>query len=1294
MDATSWRVFLEDLNLAYRMRPLQRRSGSHIDYTMKQLRNQESGHFQPQLEFWKLEYASLPQVLPLMPMARFPTRPSAQASFKTHYAWREIDSDLLSHIKTACRIIGVTPFHFHLAAVQALLAASLGIQDITIGVADSNRVNKAFAETVGFFMNLLPVRFEVSKDLGFSQLARNTARKVFAALENSAVPFDMILDTLKVPRSSSHTPLFQVAVNYRNGSLQDVPLGSNTMTMNDAQDARNPYDMSFGIVEISPTCSMVEITFQESLYGLPACHDILDTLVRLLRTFAANPNHLVGECQVNRPEDVFKALDLGHGPQIRFDWPSTLSKRVLNMCHMHAEKAAITDKSSTIPYSELITRINSLAAALHKVGCVPGSRVAVLCEPSTDFIISLLAILHVGGVYVPLDVSLPPARHESIIHESEPSLLLDHAATGRISDNLAQKFHLSKIRVDDINKAVKAIPCAAEPNSPAFLLFTSGSTGNPKGLILSQANFVNFIAAKSDALGLAQGCESVLQQSSFGFDMSLVQTFSALANGGTLVIVPADARRDPGEITQLILRHRITLTIATPSENISWLQYGSSSLDQCSSWRNACMGGEPVPSQLQREFKRLNIPGMTLTDWYGPTEITAAATFRTVPMDVEDDDTESKSTVGKPLANCFISILDPQHRPLPVGMWGEICIGGAGVALGYLNLPTQTAQKFISSDSSDDSSDDSTGRVYRTGDMGRLNPDRTLTLMGRIDGDTQVKLRGLRIELMEVEAALLSASMGALLSVVVSVRGDVLIAHAVATSESRFGNDEAHSLLNRLPLPQYMHPALVIMIDRLPVTSNGKVDRKAVGTLPVPENSWTASAQPGRKLSLKEGELSLLWLKVLAGGKHKLGPDSDFFLEGGNSTRLIKLQHAIMQEMGISISARDLYQASTLRRMAALIDAQQQEGQLLEDTEIDWATETAVTPTTTLPPLSPVGALPAKRCRNAEDGIQVLLTGATNFLGGATLKALIHAPSVSTIHCVAIPPDEQDHLPASRKVTCYTGTLSSPTLGLSQTEYTVLQSCTDVILHAGASGHCLNSYPSLRAPNVHSTRFLASLAITQSIPLLYLSSNRVTLLSGDTSVPPVSMASHPPPTTRAEGFTASKWASECFLENVVRHLDSNSLAIEIHRPCVTISDQAPSSDALNAILRYSLLMKCVPSYAKMEGYFDFKNVDDVASELASAALSLALADQLTEGGAVGIRYRHHSSHIKVPMDNVKGYLEEIHGCSFEELDIQQWIRNAVNVGMDPLIATYIESLVEGGNTLRFAYLGEGVGQSS
>lgn len=1271
MDGMSLHLFWRDLHVIYQMQTPQHNTGTCIEYASQMLQVKQTQIMRSHMQYWKDEYASLPRVLPLLPMARARARP-LMLTYETHHVYREIDHDQMAALKKTCQALRITPFHFHLSIIQVLVARYAGTQDICIGVADANRADERFANTIGFFLNLLPVRFQVLDGDNFSELAQAAARKVFAALANSSVPFDTILDQVNVPRSAAHTPLFQIAINYRMGAVWEVPLGDCRMTMSDVQDARNPYDLSFGIIDTSSGTSMVELAGQGSLYDADACQTILNTYMRLLRIFTNTPTLSVQDCQLNDPSDVSSALTLGRGPRVEFDWPQTLAGRMQMIYGAHGSNVAVKDRSQSLTYSQLAERVNSIAGRIREAQCRPGSRIAVLCEPSVDFIVSMLAILHIGAVYVPLDISLPLARHVSIIRSCQPSLLLYHAATEVLAEDLTGDagYALLSARVDEMQAHRELIPCLAEPDCAAVLLFTSGSTGTPKGILLSQSNFVNHLALKTHALGLQQ--ELVLQQSSMGFDMSLIQVFCALANGGTLVIAPVEARRDPVEITQIMLREQITLTIATPSEYLMWLQYGTGSLEKHSAWRHACMGGESVSDQLKGEFRRLELPSLTLTNCYGPTEITAAATFQRISLRSAEA-VESPHAVGKALPNYSVYIVDHEGQPLPVGLQGEICIGGAGVSLGYLDLPDQTAQRFIRDIAA--TTGDRYQTMYRTGDRGRLLSDGTLIYLGRLDGDTQIKLHGVRIELGEIEAAILEVARNLLSHVVVTAREDVLVAHAIFAPGQTATDAELQHLLTRLHLPQYMCPARLVVLDDLPTNANGKVDRKALQELPLPEGE-KSSPQEG-KMTLREGELRILWEKVLPDLKNaqRLSPKSDFFLEGGNSLRLMKLQGAIKEAMEVSISTHKLYQACTLRQMAACIDNCRDAP---AEEYVDWSQETAV----------PDTILAAARDRQKKwsqriprDRINVLVTGSTSFLGIGILKTLIDDETVRQIHCVAVLPDEEQKLPRSAKVVAYTGSLSSPTLGLGRADCEQLQSTVDVIVHAGSSGHCLNHYSSLRVPNVYSTQLLASFAVRWAVPLLYLSSNRVGLLCGDTAPLPVSMASFPPPTDGKEGFTASKWASECFLENLAACVP---LPIQVHRPCVVVGTEAPNSDALNAILKYSTLMRAVPRFDRVEGYLDFQPVEDAAREIAEEVVAFA-----KHSPAAGpVRFRHHSGKVKVPVQEYRTYMEQTHGHAFEELAIKEWIAKALQAGIDPLITTYLEGIVERAELVSFPYLGE------
>ncbi|EAW16804.1 putative hybrid NRPS/PKS enzyme [Aspergillus fischeri NRRL 181] len=1256
MDGVSWHLFLRDLDLAYRLRLLPSIEREYIDWTEKQFQSAQRGDFTRQLDYWRKQYSPPLSVMPLLPMARTTSR-KPLTTYDSHVVSAEIDRELVSHIRKVSQSLRVTSFHFHLAVIQSILCRLLKIEDLCIGVADANRTSEAHSGTVGFFLNLLPVRFNAKEHSTFQDLVSSTKRTILEALSNSETPFDLILDDLKVVRSAEHSPLFQVAVNYRMGAMLQVPLGDGTMEMASADDAKNPYDLSFGITETATGACLLELTSQKQLYTEHVTELLLQMYVDVLRAASDNPSLPVNQLPVTLESRSGKTLAVAKGPRVEYSWPSTLWERFDAIQKSFPEETAIKDGNSDMSYSQLARRVEQLAATLISQGVAAGDTVGVLLHPSIDAIACMLASLRVGCIYTPLDTRLPRARLSTIVDGCKASLVLYHAATHDVALELGKFARLAN--VDDIRGTVQAhVAAIAPPSNPtSFLFYTSGSTGAPKGILLTQQNFVNHLAAKTDKLAL--GREVVLQQSSLGFDMSVVQTFCALGNGGTLVIAPEEARGDPVALSTLMAKERVTLTITTPSEYSLLLRFGLEQLQKPYVWRHACMGGEVVSRQLVQQFCQLDHPDLQLTNCYGPTEITAAATFQDIPLQLEGQSTTDGSLVGKPLPNYSVYIMDASGSPVPIGIAGEICIGGAGVSLGYLNFPEQTDVKFVQ-DPFASPEDIASGwtKMYRTGDMGRLLEDGTLVFMGRMDGDNQVKLNGVRIELDGIANSILASGHDLVSEAVVTVRAGLgsgspfLVAHVVPLGD-HVDDSRLQQLARDLPLPPYMLPSVVIALDRLPTHANGKVDRKAVMALPLPTHCAESAAGTGignaRHLSLAEGELCLLWEKG-----------------------------AIKQSIGVSIPIAELYQFPTLGQMARRISRRKEEHQASHTSVIDWDSETSLTQDLISAAQSQYSTHQAK----SHDRQEILLTGSTTFLGKTILQSLLHNPLVERVHCVAVTPEDASLLPSSDKIIIYTGNLLTPNLGLSQTEMAVLQSSLDVIIHAGSTGHCLNNYSSLRTANLGSTRFLAGLALSHRIPIHFISSNRVTLLTGNTILPPVSVSSSLPNPDGSEGFTASKWACERFLESAAA-LEAG-LPVTIHRPCAVIGDEAPNEDALNALLKHSKLTRCVPRFENFEGYLDFDDVHRVAGAIAADALSTAESKE----SKPATRFVHHSSGHKVSMKDFRGRMETLFACPFEEVSMAEWIERALQAGIDPLITGYLEAMTMKGETIRFPFMGE------
>ncbi|RYP51972.1 hypothetical protein DL768_002768 [Monosporascus sp. mg162] len=442
---------------------------------------------------------------------------------------------------------------------------------------------------------------------------------------------------------------------------------------------------------------------------------------------------------------------------------------------------------------------------------------------------------------------------------------------------------------------------------------------------------MNFVSVKSAVLQLQK--PTVLQQSSTGFYMSISQPFNAFANAGTLVVAPSRIRGDPLLIAQLMLEQNVELTIATPTEYFLLAMYAADALRHTSSWKHACSGGETVSRELVSLMARLDVEGLQFTDWYGPTEASCAATFRAVSLSDGSglNRVSVYGLVGSPIGNTRVSILGNDGQPLPVGFLGEIAIAGPGLAEGYIDQSQSTGSFATDSFASADDTALGWNRIYKTGDRGYLRADGQLMFLGRLESDTVIKIRGLRLDLQEVSIAILQAAKGALADAVVTVRGqpEFLVAHVVPVQESGLDEAALKALREDLPLPRYMVPSMIIPLDRLPTTPNGKIDRRAVQELLLPAIHENSSAKASN--TVVEEELRIMWKDILgeAAGGSSIGHDTDFFMVGGSSLLLVRLQNVLRDRTGVRIPLQDFYRASTLRKMAASV-AMREAGFLLK----------------------------------------------------------------------------------------------------------------------------------------------------------------------------------------------------------------------------------------------------------------------------------------------------------------------------------------------------------------------------
>lgn len=788
-----------------------------------------------------------------------------------------------------------------------------------------------------------------------------------------------------------------------------------------------------------------------------------------------------------------------------------------------------------------------------------------------------------------------------------------------------------------------------------------------------------------------EGPGTVLQQTSIGFDIAYLQVFVALCYGGTLCIVPRAKRVDPSAITGIIAAEGVTMTAGVPSELMNWLHYGDGeALARSAQWKTICMGGEAVTITLLELQALLGPkPPPRFFHIYGPTETTITATSAEL---FYGRDTAEPLPVGGAFPNYSVYVLDDQLRPLPPGVQGEVWFGGAGVAAGYLGNAALTAERFV-----DDPFAPTSFRargwstMHRTGDKGRWRPDGSgLQIEGRRTGDTQHKLRGFRIDLQEIEKVMLKEAGGVLSQVVVTVRRtepdspEFLVAHAQfhpkdCPEDPRDQQLFLNTLSTRLPLPQYMRPAVTFPLEDLPVTSSGKLNRRALAALPLPEMTISCDDHvDGTEtiaidLTETEAWLKRTWEKIIPESvvsSHQIGPDTDFFHVGGTSMLLLRLQAEIWKTFGLKVPLVQMFAYSKLGSMASLID-QGTEAESRSAPTVDWDAETDLSPQTQ----AMLRTIADHQVANVPPSV-VVLTGATGLLGRVLVKRLVADPSIVRIHCVAVrhAKTRASSLPTELKddkVVLHEGDLALPRLGLSEVETRTVFGSADRIVHNGGDTSHLQGYQSLRSANLQSTKEIVDmcLLVGRKVPIHYVSAASVLQYSGLDEFGEESAAGHPPPSDAFDGYSASKWASEVYLGKVHEAQCSRSRwPIWIHRPTSVVRDENDGGDGGELVpnfLKYCQLLNAVPLMPNIRGFINLVPLGRVVESL-SREMSANVPQQPP------LRFLHERGCVDIPLSGLKAYIDARTGSSASQLPPDEFARKAAQAGMDEALVAIFE----------------------
>jgi amino acid adenylation domain-containing protein len=857
-----------------------------------------------QVEHWRQRLAGAPPVLAL-PTDR--PRPAVQSSRGGSRPFT-LPAEITRRLEELSRREGTTLFTTLLAAFQVLLCRFSGQEDVSVGYPEAGRRHRESEGLIGFFVNTLVARTDLSGDLPFRALLAKVREALLDDQANQDLPFEKLADELKIERTLSHTPLFQVMLALQNATRAEAPLGDLRLTPLDVSTGASKFDLTLVLSAGVGGLSGV-LEHNADLFDAATADRLLGCFRRLLEGVAADPERRIWSYPLLSPEERRHLLSWNTGAARR-PVETTLDRLFAAQAARSPQATAVVCGGERLSYGELDRLASRWAFRLRALGVGPEERVGLCVERSVAMVVGILAILKAGGAYVPLDPAYPEERLRFLLADSRIRVLLTQAS---LRDRLPEHDAVV-IDLDDPPEAGAVTPpAAADPANLAYIIYTSGSTGRPKGVGVTHANAVRLFQSTEGLFNFGPGDVWTLFHS-HAFDFSVWEIWGALLYGGTLVVVPYWVSRSPSDFRALLVVERVTVLNQTPSAFRQLIEADEAAGGEGIALRCVVFGGEALdlPS-LRPWLARHGDREPRLINMYGITETTVHVTFR--PVTAADVERGAASVIGAALPDLSLAVLDRNREPAPIGVPGEMVVGGAGVARGYLGRPELTAERFVP----DPFGREPGGRLYRSGDLARYLPDGDLEYLGRIDH--QVKIRGFRIELGEIEAAL--SEHPAVRQVLVLVRDEGegerrLVAWMVFGAGPLPEVDELRAFL-RKRLPEHMVPAAFVPLPAFPLTAHGKIDRAA---LPAPERGrgdLAGDFVPPR--TPEETALAGIWAGVLK--LDRVGVDDNFFALGGDSILSIRVR-SLAAERGLHFELQDLFRYQTLAELAG---AARQEGE-------------------------------------------------------------------------------------------------------------------------------------------------------------------------------------------------------------------------------------------------------------------------------------------------------------------------------------------------------------------------------
>jgi len=1069
-DGWSQGVFNQEFMVLYeayregRENPLKPLRVQYADFALWQRKSLNVEELNRGLQYWKEQLKGIPEQLEL-PTDR--TRPAVQ-TFGAEVCDATLSVEHVLALKRLSQANQATLYMTLLAGLGIVLSRYTGQEDIVVGTPIANRQEAQLDEMIGFFVNTLVMRVRVKRDRSFGEMLGDVRKTALEAYQYQDVPFERLVEELAPHRSLNRTPVFQVMFGLQNAPLETQRLKGLEVERVGGAELRVRFDLEVHALEREGQIKFHWV-YNRDLFECWRMEQMARHSVEVLERLAAHAEQPVGCVDLLATAERQQILEEWN--DTRREVPNaTLPELFEAQVRRTPENVAVIFEGQQLSYRELNERANRLAHYLMDQGVGPEQAVGLAVPRSLEMIVSLLGILKAGAAYLPLDQEYPVERLRFMVEDTRPRCVL---TMGETASRLPERGHYVVLDAPETISALdqSSIVNPTEqdrrnpltPSNPAYIIYTSGSTGKPKGVVMTHGAIVNRLLWMQSEYRL-QVDDCILQKTPFSFDVSVWEFFWPLLAGARMVIAKPGGHRDPSYLADLIQQEGVTTTHFVPS--MLGVFQESPSAAKCQCLRRVFCSGEALSAERQAQFHRtLNVP---LHNLYGPTEAAIDVTY----WECKREGNVGQVPIGRPIWNTRVYVLDVYLDPLPVGVVGELYVAGLGLARGYGRRPGLTAERFVA-----DPYGAAGSRMYRTGDLVRWREDGNLEFVARTD--QQVKIRGFRVEPGEIEAALRCRAdvQDAVVVVAQEEGGDKrLLAYVVASGGDRLEGNLLRQELERT-LPDYMVPALVMVVPAFPLTPNGKVDRKA---LPAPE---FASATYRAPRTPEEEILCGLFAEVL--GLERVGTDDNFFELGGNSLMMVRLLARARTVLEIEVALKTFFVTPTVAGLAEVIHhTRLQDFPTLfstKHTDVNLAAEAILDPS--------IVAEGGKR-PSAAPVTDILLTGASGFLGIFLLDELLR-DTEARLHCLIRSPSVQEGATRIRaqmelfglwderysdRINPVLGDLSRPLLGLLPREFDEIAETIDVIYHAGAIVNFFLPYKVLKGPNVFGTQEVLRIA--------------------------------------------------------------------------------------------------------------------------------------------------------------------------------------------------------------------------